>query len=461
MNQLPNSIEARDARVHMHPYTDARKLEGEGPTVMAKGEGIHVWDTNGKKYIEGMAGLWSVGIGFSEPRLVDAAARQMAELPYYHTFAMRSHTPAVELAEKLIEMAPGHLDRPMSKVFFTNSGSEANDTVVKMIWYRANAMGQPQRKKIIGRIRGYHGITIASGSMTGLPANHGSFDLPLPGFLHTGSPHHWREAAAGESEEDFSARRAAELEELILAEGPDTIAAFIGEPVMGAGGVIVPPKGYWDAISKVLKKYDILLIAYEVINGFGRTGSMWGTETYGIQPDIMVMSKQLSSSYLPISAIMLNDRVFDPIADESNRIGTFGHGFTGGGHPVAAAVALENLKIIEERDLLGNVRAVGPVLQKRLAALADHPLVGEHRGIGLIAALELVTDKSARTALEKPGALGAQVTGAALEGGLISRAMGDAMAFCPPMIITEAQVNEVADIAERALDTTAKAHGLM
>ncbi|MGH1424838.1 MAG: aspartate aminotransferase family protein [Pseudooceanicola sp.] len=454
MNQIPNSIEARDARVHMHPYTDARALLDQGPVVMERGEGIYVWDTNGKKYIEAMAGLWSVGVGFSEPRLVAAAAAQMEKLPYYHTFAMRSHTPAVELAEKLIDMAP-KLERPMSKVFFTNSGSEANDTVVKMLWFRSNSLGQPERKKIIGRVRGYHGITVASGSMTGLPANHGSFDLPLPGFLHTGSPHHWREAAEGESEEAFSARRAAELEEMIIAEGPETIAAFIGEPLIGAGGVIVPPKGYWAAIQAVLKKYDILLIADEVINGFGRTGNMWGVETFGMEPDIMVMSKQLSSSYLPISAIMLNDRVFDPIADETNRLGTFGHGFTGSGHPVAAAVALENLKIIEERDLVGNVREVGPHLQARLAALADHPLVGEKRGTGLIAALELVTDKSAKTALEKPGALGAQVGAAAFEAGVISRAMGDAMAFCPPMIITRSQVDDLADGVESALNTVA------
>ncbi|GGM10013.1 aspartate aminotransferase family protein [Pseudooceanicola nanhaiensis] len=459
MNHLPNSIEARDAAVHMHPYTDARALQQNGPTVMAKGEGVHVWDTNGKQYIEAMAGLWSVGIGFSEPRLVEAAAKQMAELPYYHTFAMRSHTPAIELAEKLIGMAP-KLENPMSKVFFTNSGSEANDTVVKMIWYRANAMGQPQRKKIISRIKGYHGITIASGSMTGLPANHGSFDLPLPGFLHTGSPHHWREAADGESEEDFSKRRAQELEEMILAEGPDTIAAFIGEPVMGAGGVIVPPKGYWAEIQKVLKKYDILLIADEVINGLGRTGNMWGSETCEMQPDIMVSSKQLSSSYLPISAIMLNDKVFEPIADESNRIGTFGHGFTGGGHPVAAAVALENLKIIEERDLLGNVREVGPYMQEKLGALTAHPLVGEKRGIGLIAALELVTDKQAKTALEKPGALGARVGAAVFEAGLICRNMGDALAFCPPMIITKPQIDELVGKVEGALDQVAGELGL-
>jgi len=456
MNVIPNSIEGRDARYHMHSYTNARTLQEQGPVVMERGEGIHVFDTHGKKYIEAMAGLWSVGVGFSEQRLVDAATRQMQKLPYYHTFAMRSHNPAVELAEKLVSIAPV----PMSKAFFTNSGSEANDTVVKMVWYRANAMAQPQKKKIISRIKGYHGVTIASASMTGLPYNHMSFDLPIAGILHTGSPHYWREAQEGESEEAFSARRAAELEEMILAEGPDTVAAFIAEPVMGAGGVIVPPKGYWAEIQKVLKKYDILLIADEVICGFGRTGNMWGSQTMGMEPDIMSMSKQISSSYMPISAIMVNERVFEPIADESNRIGTFGHGFTGGGHPVAAAVALENLKIIEERDLVGNVQEVGPHMQARLDALKDHPLVGEKRGIGLIAALELVTDKDAKTAMEKPGALGAMVGAALFEAGVISRNMGDAIAFCPPMIINRPQIDELMDIVSATLDKTAAELGL-
>ena len=456
VNVIPNSIEARDARFQMHSYTNARALQEQGPVVMDRGEGIHVFDVHGKKYIEAMAGLWSVGVGFSEQRLVDAATRQMQKLPYYHTFAMRSHTPAAELAEKLVGLAPV----PMSKAFFTNSGSEANDTVVKMIWYRANAMGQPQKKKIISRIKGYHGVTVASASMTGLPYNHMSFDLPIAGFLHTGSPHFWREAQEGETEEAFSARRAAELEEMILAEGPDTIAAFIGEPVMGAGGVVVPPKGYWSEIQKVLKKYDILLIADEVICGFGRTGNMWGSQTMGMEPDIMTMSKQLSSSYLPISAILVNERVFEPLADESNRIGTFGHGFTGGGHPVAAAVALENLAIIEERDLVGNVQEVGPHMQARLDALKDHPLVGEKRGVGLIAALELVTDKAAKTALDKPGALGAQAGAALFEAGVISRNMGDAIAFCPPMIIDRAQIDELMDKVGVALDSVAAELGL-
>ncbi|MFD2856995.1 aminotransferase [Seohaeicola zhoushanensis] len=359
MKDIPNSTEARDIKNLMHPYTNARKLETEGPLVIESGEGIYVTDNNGNRYLEAMSGLWSAGLGFSEKRLVAAATRQMEKLPFYHIFSMRSHGPAVDLAEKLVNLAPV----PMSKAFFTNSGSEANDTAVKMLWYRAHALGTPEKKKVISRLRGYHGVTVVAASMTGLPYNHTSFGLPLPGFLHTGSPHYWRDAEPGESEADFVARRARELEELILAEGPETIAAFIGEPVNGGGGVIVPPQGYWQAIQAVLDKYDILLIADEVICGFGRTGNMFGTETFGMKPDMMTLSKQITSSYQPFSALLVNERVFAPIADESNRIGTFGHGYTGGGHPVGAAVALETLRIIEEDKLLDHVGDVGAHMQ--------------------------------------------------------------------------------------------------
>ena len=369
MDVFPNSVEARDVRYHMHPYTDARGLQDNGPLVVERGDGIHVWDNNGKKYLEAMSGLWSVGLGFSEQRLVDAATRQLSVLPFYHVFSGRAHGPVVDLAEKLISIAPV----PMSKAFFTNSGSEANDTAVKMLWYRANAIGKPDKRKIISRLRGYHGITAVAASMTGLPVNHSSFGLPLEGFLHAGSPHYWRDANPGEAEADFVARRANELEELILEEGPDTIAAFIGEPVMGAGGVIVPPENYWSAIQAVLEKHDIMLIADEVICGFGRTGKMFGTETYDLRPDIITLSKQITSSYQPLSALMLSERMFEPIADESNRIGAFGHGFTGGGHPVGAAVALENIRIIEEDGLVENARETGAHMQERLAALAGAP----------------------------------------------------------------------------------------
>ncbi|MFC4667294.1 aspartate aminotransferase family protein [Seohaeicola nanhaiensis] len=454
-DDIPNSPEARDAHNLMHPYTNARKLQSDGPLVIESGEGIYVTDIHGNRYIEAMSGLWSAGLGFSEKRLVAAATKQLEVLPFYHVFSQRSHGPAIDLAEKLVNLAPV----PMSKAFFTNSGSEANDTAVKMLWYRAHAMGTPEKKKIISRLRGYHGVTVAAASMTGLPYNHMSFGLPLPGFLHTGSPHYWRDAEPDESEADFVARRARELEELILAEGPETIAAFIGEPVLGGGGVVVPPKGYWQAIQAVLDKYDILLIADEVICGFGRTGNMFGTETFGMKPDMMTLSKQITSSYQPFSALLVNDRVFEPIADESNRIGTFGHGYTGGGHPVGAAVALETLRIIEEDNLLDHVRRVGAHMQAGLAELADHPLVGEHRGVGLIAALELVTDKATKAPHGKPGALGGIASARMQAHGVISRNMTDALAFCPPMIVTEAEVDEILARTKLALDETAEEIG--
>lgn len=443
MTVQPNSIEARDAAYHLHPYTNARKMEAEGSLILEEGEGIYVTDNTGKRYIEGLSGLWSVAVGFGEQRLVDAATEQLKKLPYYHTFAQKSHTPSVELAEKLIDMAPV----PMSKVFFTNSGSEANDTVVKLIWYRANAMGQPEKKKIISRIKGYHGVTVASASLTGLPYNHMSFDLPLPGILHTGCPHYGGFAQDGESEAQFVARLAQELDDMIQAEGPDTIAAFIGEPVMGAGGVIVPPAGYWEAVQAVLKKYDILLIADEVICGFGRTGKMFGCETMGIEPDVMVLSKQLSSSYMPISAVLVNDRVYQPVADESDRIGVLGHGYTGSGHPVGAAVALENIKIIEERDLVGNAARLKALFLDRLNALTGNPLVKEMRGIGLIGALELHQQGDAI------GVAGGAMSAACMERGLIVRNLGDTVALCPPLIITEAQMNEMFDIYADALNS--------
>lgn len=450
MTAAPNSAEARDIAYHFHAYTNARKHREVGPLVIDRGEGIHVYDIAGNRYIEAMAGLWSVAVGFNEKRLMDAATRQMQRLPFYHNFTHKSHGPLIDLAEKLVTMMPV----PMSKAFFTNSGSEANDTAMKMIWYRANAMGEPRRKKIISRERAYHGVTIASGSLTGLPANHRSFDLPIAGILRTGSPHHWRDAEPGESEEAFATRRAEELEALILAEGPETIAAFFGEPVMGAGGVVVPPATYWEKIQAVLSKYDILLVADEVICGFGRTGSMFGCETYGIRPDIMVMSKALSSSYLPISALVANDRVLDPIVEESDRIGTFGHGFTAGGHPVAAAVALESIRVIEEDGLVGRAARSGARLRAGLEALAGHPLVGEVRGVGLIAAVELVTDKEAKTGLGQPGQLGGLVAGHLQQLGVITRNMGDSIAFCPPLVIDENQVDELVGAFGKALDRT-------
>ena len=448
MDLRPNSDEARDIAYHFHGYTDAQKHEDVGPLIIDRGEGCYVFDSHGKRYIEGMAGLWSVAVGFNEKRLIDVAHEQMKKLPYYHNFAHRSHGPAIDLAEKLIEIAPV----PMSKVFYTNSGSEANDTIVKMVWYRSNALGKPGKKKIISRMRGYHGVTVASASMTGLPNNHRSFDLPLEGILHTTCPHYWREGQEDETEAAFATRCAQDLDDMIQAEGPDTVAAFIAEPVMGAGGVVVPPATYWEKIQAVLAKYDILLIADEVICGFGRTGNMFGSTTYDIKPDILTMSKQITSSYFPFSAFMINNRVYDPIAEESGKIGVLGHGYTAGGHPVGAAVALENIKIIEERDLVTNAAERGAELQAGLANFADHPLVGEARGVGLIAALELIAP-AGRESEFAAGKLGAQMNAIMLENALMSRNMLDAVAFCPPLIVTSEQVTEMMNIVHRSLKT--------
>lgn len=451
MTDQSNSLHVRDVANLLHPNTNARRHEAQGPMIITRGEGIHVYDDQGKAYIEGLAGLWSVALGFGEQRLAEAAARQMQTLPYYHTFSHKSNAPAIELAERLVEMTPEGL----TKVFFTNSGSEANDTVVKMIWYYNNALGRPAKKKIISRARAYHGITIIAGSMTGLPMNQRDFDLPLPGFLHLTCPHHYRNALPGESEEDFATRLAEELEAMILREGPETVAAFIGEPVMAAGGVMPPPETYWTKIQAVCRRHDVLVVADEVINGFGRLGTPFGCDRYGIAPDFMVLSKQLTSSYMPLSAIVLSDQVYQVIANNSDRIGAFGHGFTATGHPVATAVALENLRIIEERGLIAHAAAIAPALQDGLRSrFADHPLVGEVRGVGLIAGVELVADKARKTKFDPPGPVAAYLHARAQEHGLILRAIEDTLAFCPPLIITEAEIGMILDRFGAALDDT-------
>ncbi len=448
MNYMPNSQEARDIAFHMHSYTNAVAHAEIGPMIMERGEGIHVFDNNGTKYIEAMSGLWSAALGFSEERLIKAATEQMRTLPFYHNFTHKSHGKAIDLAEKLISIAPV----PMSKVFYTNSGSEANDTVLKMIWYRSNSMGLPEKKKIISRIKGYHGVTLASASLTGLPYNHKSFDLPIDQVHHTTCPHYWREGHEGETEEEFASRCAQDLEDMVLAEGPETVAALFAEPVMGAGGVIIPPATYWEKIQAVLEKYDVLLVADEVICGFGRTGKMFGSETFGMKPDVLVMSKQITSSYAPFSAFMINEKFYEPIAEESGRIGVLGHGFTGAGHPVGAAIALENIAIIEERELVEKSADNGAYMQKELQKLADHPIVGEVRGIGMIAAVEMVMDKEAKTALEKPGALGLHMNKALQRNGIISRAIVDSAALCPPLIIERKQINEIISAFRKSLD---------
>lgn len=450
--KLLNSLVHADVTMTLHPYTDARAHERQGPVIIDRGKGIYVYDDAGKEYIEGLSGLWSVAIGFDEPRLVKVATEQMAKLPYYHTFSHKAHEPSIRLAEKLIEMTPAS----MTRVFFTSSGSEANDSMIKMVWYLNNALGRPHKKKFLARTRGYHGITVASGSLTGLPNNHRDFDLPAIPVRHLTCPHFYRYGLPEETEAQFAARLIAEAEAVILEEGPETIAAFIGEPLMAAGGVMPPPAGYWQGIEELCRKYEILIVSDEVICGFGRLGTTFGCEYYGFTPDIMVVSKQLTSSYMPLAAVVFSEAIYNAIADNTAKIGTFGHGFTASGHPVATSVGLENLKIIEERDLIGNAARMGEVLQARLAELADHPIVGEVRGVGLIAAVELVADKVTRRPFAENGKAGAYAFAAAHEHGLVVRAIGDTLALCPPLIINEEQVNEIVRRLRKALDETAQ-----
>src|SRR5262244_2397890 len=397
-----SNLAARDVETLVHPYINLATFRETGPLVIDRARGVYVYDTEGKSYIEGMAGLWCTALGYGNEELVEVAAEQMRKLSFAHLFTGRSHDPAIELAEKLKEIAPV----PISKVFFCNSGSEANDSQMKMVWYMQNALGRPNKKKIISRQKAYHGVTIASASLTGLPNNHRDFDLPIPGIVHTGCPHHYRFAEAGESEEAFASRLAAELDALIEQEGPDTVAAFFAEPVMGAGGVLVPPPTYFDKIQPVLKKHDVLLIVDEVICGFGRLGTMFGLERFDIKPDMVVMAKQLTSGYQPMSATVVSSAIFDGLVRQSEKIGVFAHGFTYSGHPVAAAVGVETLKIYEERRTLDHVRAVMGHFQERLRQVGGHPLVGEARGMGLIGAIELVENKETKKPFDTAMAAG-------------------------------------------------------
>jgi 4-aminobutyrate--pyruvate transaminase len=443
-----NSAHARDIAYLVHQQTDLAAYQESGGTLMAKGEGIYVFDDQGRKYLEAMAGLWCASLGFSEKRLADAAYKQLLTLPYYHTFFAKGNLPSVDLAEKLVRMAPV----AMSKVLFQCSGSEANDAAIKLVWYYHNAIGKPAKKKIIGRVRGYHGNTVASVSVSGQPHMVADFDLPLPGFLHTDNPNYYRFAHDGESEADFATRMADNLEQLILREGPDTVAAFFGEPVQGGGGAITPPETYWAKIQAILRKYDILFIADEVICGFGRTGHMWGCQTYGLEPDMISCAKALSAAYQPISALLINEKIHQAMLTESRKIGSFGHGFTYGAHPVACAVALETLAIYAERDIVGHVAAVSGAFLDGLKALESHPLVGNARGVGLIAGVELMADKEHRTPFDPLLRVGTLVQDKCLEAGLVVRAIGDRIAFTPPLIITEAQIADMLAMFRQGLD---------
>ena len=448
-----SNLAARDVETLIHPFTNLASFRDTGPLILERGEGSWVFDGEGKPYLEGMAGLWCTALGYSNRELVDAAMEQFRKLPFQHLFSGRSHDPAIELAEKLKEIAPV----PMSKVFFTASGSEANDTQVKLVWYINNALGRPKKKKIIARLKAYHGVTIASGSLTGLPLNHADFDLPIAGILHTSCPHHYRFAHAGETEEEFSTRLAAELDEMIEKEGPDTVAAFIAEPVMGAGGALMPPEGYFAKVQAVCDRHDVLFIADEVITGFGRLGHMWGSQAFGIRPDTISFAKAVTSAYLPLGGVMVNEAVYQALLGESRKIGLFAHGYTYSGHPVSCAVALKAIEIYERDRLAEQAKVKGRLFQRRLDAFADHPLVGEARGMGLIGGLEIVADKGSKRQYEVKRGVAAKCVGFAQAEGLIVRSLsGDRIALCPPLIITEEEIGELFDRLTRALDRTAE-----
>jgi len=443
-----SNMAVRDIETVIHPYTNLARHRETGPLILNEGRGIYLYDDTGKRYIEGMAGLWCTALGYGNEEIVVAAADAMRKVSFTHAFGGKSHDGVIELSEKLKEISPV----PASKVLFGTSGSEANDMQIKLSWYYNNARGKPNKKKIISRMRAYHGVTIASASLTGLPWVHNDFDLPIANVLHTSCPHQYRFGKDGETEDQFAARMAQDLEDLILREGPDTIAAFIAEPVMGAGGVLMPPKGYFDKVNAILAKYDIRFIADEVICGFGRTGNWFGTTTMGMKPQSITMAKAITSAYFPLSALTIEEDLYQAMLDESRKLGTFGHGYTYTAHPVGCAVALKTIEIYQREKIMEHAAKISPVFQNRLRKLGEHPLVGEARGIGLIGAVELVADKATKRPFDPKKAVGAAGVNLMQELGLIVRNIQDSLAFCPPLIITTDQIHEMFDIAERGLD---------
>jgi len=447
MAELSNA-QRRAAETVVHGFTNLRQLPETGPIVLERAKGIYVWDTSGKRYLEGMAGLWCTALGYGNEELVETAREQLSRLSFAHLFAGRSHDPAVALAEKIKEISPA----PASHVLFGSSGSEANDTQVKLAWYYNNARGKPEKKKIIGRKMGYHGVTLAASSLTGIPRNHIDFDVPLDRFLHVSCPSMYRGAEEGESEEDFATRLAEELDETIQREGPETVAAFIAEPAIGSGGVHLPPRTYFDKVQAVLRRHDVRMIADEVICGFGRTGEMFGSQTYGVEPDSISVAKQLTSAYAPLSAITIPPAMYEALEAESEKVSLFAHGFTYMGHPLSAALGLKTLEIYERDNMVGHVQRVAPGFQAKVQALADHPLVGDARGVGLMAGLELVADKATKRAFSAHLGMALRVVRACEDEGLILRAIGDVVAICPPQIINEQQIDELFEMLATALD---------
>ncbi len=440
-------LQRRDSAHHWHPFTDTRKLSAKGPRVITSAEGIYLVDSQGNRLLDGMAGLWCVNIGYGRPELAAAASRQMTELPYYNTFFQTSHPPVIELSTTLAALTPGDLNR----FFFTGSGSEANDTVVRLVRTYWDVMGKPDKKTIIARRNAYHGSTVAAASLGGMEAMHAQSGLPIPGITHIAQPY-WFDEGGHMSQEEFGIQAARALSEEIDRLGEDQVAAFIAEPVQGAGGVIVPPDSYWPEIKRICAERDILFIADEVICGFGRMGQWFGSQHYELQPDLISMAKGITSGYLPLGAVAIGDKVAGPLIEEA---GEFFHGYTYSGHPTCAAVAVENLRILTEEKIIQRVRDhTAGYFQKAWSSLAEHPLVGEARSVGLMGAIELVPGKPSGSRFDDVGRVGEMCRDLCLENGLVMRAVRDAMIVSPPLVISEAQIDELIHKARRSLDQT-------
>jgi putrescine aminotransferase len=444
------TLQRLDAAHHLHPFNDNAALAKKGTRILTRGEGVYVWDSEGNQLLDAFAGLWCVNIGYGRSELGTAAAKQMTELAYYNSFFGCTTEPTVKLAAKLAELTPGDLNH----VFFSNSGSEANDTIVRMVRHFWAVQGKPRKNVFIARHNGYHGSTIAGASLGGMKGMHAMGGLPIPDIVHIDQPYWFGEG--GDSDPvSFGLMRAQQLEAKILELGPERVAAFIGEPIQGAAGVFVPPDGYWKEIERICRKYDVLLVADEVITGFGRTGHWFASEYFGIQPDIMTLAKGITSGYIPLGAVMFNDRIASVLKE---RGGELAHGYTYSGHPVCAAVALENIRILEDEKIVDTVRTdTGPYLRQRWHELGAHPLVGEARIVGMMGALELVPAKPARRYFPDRGAVGAQCRDIALKNGLILRATNDAMLLSPPLVISRAQIDELFEKTWKSLDQTAAA----
>ena len=435
---------------HLAPFSDYKQLHEKGPRVITKAQGVHLWDSEGNKILDGMAGLWCVAVGYGREELAEAASKQMRELPYYNLFFQTAHPPALELAKAISDVAPAG----MSHVFFTGSGSEGNDTVLRMVRHYWAVKGKPQKKVIIGRVNGYHGSTVAGASLGGMSGMHEQGDLPIPGIVHIPQPY-WFGEGGDKTPEEFGIWAAEQLEKKILEIGVDNVAAFIAEPIQGAGGVIIPPDSYWPKIKEILARYDILFVADEVICGFGRTGEWFGSDYYDLKPDLMTIAKGLTSGYIPMGGVIVRDEVARVVSEG----GDFNHGFTYSGHPVAAAVGLENLRILREEKIVERVREeTAPYLQKRLRELNDHPLVGEVRGLGMLGAIELVKDKATRSRYEGK-AVGMICRQFCFDNGLIMRAVGDTMIIAPPLVISRGEIDELVEKARKCLDLTLEALG--